>query len=101
MVASLGASGASLFADDARAEEFFDRARAALEDLLEVDDYAVAEALFALGYYLYGRVHRARCPPPALTNALLTTAASSPVQGDLARFSYYITLARNICQRIG
>jgi hypothetical protein len=42
--------------NDARAEEFFERARKALEDLLEVNDYAVAEALFALGYYLYGRV---------------------------------------------
>lgn len=70
------AYGALITGNDARAEEFFERARKALEDLLEVNDYAVAEALFALGYYLYGR-------------------------GDLVRFSYYITLAKQICQRIG
>ncbi|ELR24129.1 uncharacterized protein ACA1_153590 [Acanthamoeba castellanii str. Neff] len=70
------AYGALIMGNDVRAEEFFERARKALEDLLEVNDYAVAEALFALGYYLYGR-------------------------GDLVRFSYYITLAKQICQRIG
>lgn len=70
------AYGAALLGDESYAEDFFQRARTALEDLLEVDDYAVAEALFALGYYLYGR-------------------------GDMARFSYYTTLAKDICRRIG
>ncbi len=53
-----------MLGDDARAEEFFQIARTTLEDLLETDDYAIAEATFALAYFLYGRVGSHSPPPP-------------------------------------
>lgn len=48
--------GAALLNEGPQVEQFFQIARASVENLLEVDDYAVAEALFALGYLRYGQV---------------------------------------------
>jgi len=69
------AHGAHLLGARDRANQYFERARLHLADLFDVTDYAVAEAMFAMGFYLYSL-------------------------GKLDQFSYYVSLAMKVCERL-
>jgi hypothetical protein len=52
--------GAHLLGATSVAEQYYERARKHLANLFDTSSYAVAEAMFSMGYYVYAQVsHRA------------------------------------------
>jgi hypothetical protein len=51
-------AGAHLLGATSVAEQYYERARKHLANLFDTSSYAVAEAMFSMGYYVYAQVGR-------------------------------------------